>query len=451
VAQDLSRKINVLEVHATLGYAGGQRNMVTFAKYLSRDIFSVIVGTYQGGGALESELQKLSIPYVLGNGSILKLLEVIKNNKIDILHIHRSGGSVPIETNLVQQAKKINPNIVIIEKNVFGKYDPTLDGRIDCSLFQSMMHVQKRYLPASNKELDFSTMKVMYNNVDGSELEKFRASTQEIIDFKTRLGISPDDFIFGKVARPAIEKWSDLIINMVPYLVKLNSHIKVVIIGCPPSRIKRIEKSRYRSYFCFIPETNNQKELHLFYQTINVLAHCSKIGECNGNTINEAMYWKKPVVTNSTPRKDNGQLEQIINGLNGYIANSPLIFARALAFLASHKDKCEEFGEAGFRQTQSVNDPKKNTLQLEKIFIEKCHNKIGNLSLLLASKYAKVKYYPSEDNIKKFPLEYQKRLAIEYQKQTFIEKIFFTKHIPKMLFYKIKDFLDHKLLSYARR
>lgn len=451
MAQGIPRTINVLEVNANLEYAGGQRNMVTFAKYLRKDIFSVSVVAYQGSGYLGRLLELYDIPYMVARGDVEKILRFIEEKQIDIIHIHRSGGHVSIETSIIRGAKKINPNIIIIEKNVFGKFDPTLDSIIDCSLFQSMMHVNERYLPKSRKSFDFFKQKVFYNMVDRKEFDAYKVDEKRIDSYKKSIGIAPTDFVIGKIARPALEKWSDLIIDMVPYLVKKVPNVKIVIMGCPSSREKRIKRSRYKDFFIFLSGTPNQNEVHDFYQAIDVLAHSSKIGECNGNTINEAMYWRKPVIVNSTPRKDNGQLEQVVHMKNGIVANTPITFAKGLIYLAENKEVRDTMGEAGFKQVETVNDPGTMTKRLEKLFLEKIQEKRVFENFTISSEYKSVVYAPGQEEIRQYIQEYKQRIKWEFGELTVYERFLLSLSAPRKLYYKIKDFLEHKWQSYAKR
>lgn len=433
-------------MNANLAYAGGQRNMVTFAKYLHKDMFSVTVCAYHGGGPLESVITSLGIPCVVADGDVEKIVSIIKEKNIDIIHIHRSGGYVAIETKILQRAKEINPNIIIIEKNVFGKFDPTVDSIIDCSLFQSMMHIHERYIPKSHKEFNFEKQKVLYNMVDREEFESYRVSKEEIQNYREKIGVKSGEYVIGKIARPALEKWSDLLIDMVPYLARELQDFKVVIIGCPPSRIQRINKSRYKKFFILLPETSDQKEIHLFYQSIDVLAHSSKIGECNGNTINEAMFWKKPVLVNSTPRKDNGQLEQVIHMQNGIIANTPMTFARALAYLGTNDDESKKMGEAGYAQIRAVYDPVVVTKRLEKLFFEK----IGAKDFLAPEEYVNIEYYPTEQEIRDYKQEYNIRLQWEFGKLSTGDRLHLVVSLPRKFYFKVRDFVEHKWKSYAK-
>lgn len=446
MAQEI-HKINVLEMHSSLGFAGGQRNMFTFVKNLNRDIFNVYVASYREGGVYEEKLRELGIDYIVSRENVQEIIDFIQEKNIDILHIHRSGHFVQLEYDIVKGAKEVNPDLVVIEKNVFGKHDDVLYQDVDCSLFQSMMHIHERYLPQANREFDFTRMKVFYNMVDLESFKKYKLSGKEILAYKNKLGITKNDFVVGKIARAHIAKWSDLILDMMPHFIKLVPHVKFVIIGVPKSRIKKIQSSLYRNNIIILDETSNEKEVHAFYQVIDVLAHSSKIGECNGNTINEAMYWKKPVIVNSTPHKDNGQLEQVINMKNGIVANYPHTYARAVEYLYKHPEKRMQMGEAGYNQVLDTNSPTIITRQLEKIFIEKLQEKGQNVDLKVANFYANIRYNPSEQEIKNYILEYKKRLKQEFGNLNVYEKIINILYKPKKMYFRFKDFAEDKLIK----
>ncbi len=144
--EKIFRKINILEVASVIGYAGGARNLVSFCKYLNRNFFNVFAMGYAKGGAGERKLSELKVEYILANSSLQKIELFIREKQIDVIHIHRSGNYVDIEYNLLKKAKEINPKIIIIEKNVFGKYHSGSSDLIDCSFFQSMMHLNERYI-----------------------------------------------------------------------------------------------------------------------------------------------------------------------------------------------------------------------------------------------------------------------------------------------------------------
>ncbi|MEI8361140.1 MAG: glycosyltransferase family 4 protein [bacterium] len=448
MAKKLSGKLNILELHSSMSYAGGgQRNVFTFCKYLNRDIFNVYAGSYLVGGAHEAKFAEIGVDFVVGDGTAGKILAFIDAKQIDILHMHRSGHNVLIEDEIMLGAKKINPQIVIVEKNVFGKFDVKSTNLIACSFFQSMMHINERYLPTSNLNFDFDRMKVLYNSVDASYLSKFTAKADQITAYKDSLGIQSGELVLGKISSGHIAKWSDLVIDAMPYLIKLIPDVKFILVGVPKSRLKLINNSKYAKYFILVDKINTETEERLFYQSIDILAHSSKIGECNGNAINEAMYWKKPVVVNSTPGRDNGQLEQVVNEKNGLIANYPQTFARAIAYIFNNKDICNAMGEAGYKQVLTVNDPVNIINQFEKKTIEIFTGLDFKFENTVLEYYNNVNYFPSKNDILNYKIEYGSRLSQNFDKLTNFEVLINYIKKPIKFYFKICDFLEHKLYS----
>ncbi len=439
--QGIHKKINVLELNSGFAYAGGARNLYSFCYYLDKNVFNVWAGSHADGGSGEEILKRQGIEYVLGKGDPLKIVDFIKEKKIDILHFHRSGQYIPVESQIINLAKEAVPGLIIIERNVFGKFDPVCNEKIDCHLFQSMMHLHERFLRASKEEFDFAKMKVMYNMVSIEEFEKYRLSDDQIKEYKIELGIKDTDFVIGKIARPHIAKWSDLILEMMPYLVKLVPNVKLVIIGVPQSRIKLINKSKLKNHYIILGDTSDESLVHKFYQAINVLAHSSKIGECNGNTINEAMFWGKPVVTNSTPNRDNGQLEQVIHMEEGIIANYPQTFSAALAYLYNNDSKRQQMGEKARTKILSFNNPGIIIKQLEKVFFEHLNEKVDKVSKGILKEAA---YYPTEQEIISYPEDYKRRLLSEFGKLTIWDKLTNFSKKPRKFYFKVKDFLEAK-------
>lgn len=425
--------------------------MITFCKYLNKDIFNIFVAAYWEGGSNEERLKAMNIDYIVSRGDANKILEYIRKNNIDVIHIHRSGGVVPLETEIIKGAKAFNPNMVIVEKNVFGKFDPICSVDIDCSMFQSMMHLNERYLIKALTPFNFGKMKVFYNMVDGEELEKYRLSSEEIKLYRNKIGASEKDFLLGKIGRPHIAKWSDLILEIMPYLVRLIPNVKLAIMGVPESRSRYISKCKFRNHIIILPETSDEKEVQSFYQAIDVLAHSSKIGECNGNTINEAMYWEKPVVVNSTPRKDNGQLEQVIHMSNGIIANYPQTFARAIAYLYDNPDVRDKMGKNGRLQILKFNNPSLVAAQLEKVLVDTLLSK-GIIDMAaLKDQYNGIFFHPSENDIVDYRTEYTKRLLWDFGRLSAGEIVANNINFLKRFIWKLKDYLDHKSgFSYGR-
>lgn len=441
MATEIQRKINILELNTNFGYAGAQRTMLNFCKYLDKEIFNIFIGSYGKDGARKEAFLKLNVPCITADYNIEKLLKFIEENRIDIVHFHRSGGFNEFEYQIIKEIK--NKNILIIETNVFGKFDKKSYDLIDCHLIKSKMMLNERFVKEVG-DLDFSKMKVVYNPIDINAFQENLILENEIKKYKYRLGIRETDFVIGKMGRPHIAKWSDLLIDMMPYLIKTIPNIKLIIQAIPESRKKIILKSKYKDNYIFLDETSDDLEVALFYSVLDVYVHASKIGESFGMTLAEAGIFRKPVIVNSTPDKDNNQIELVDHMKTGIIANYPQTFARAIEYLYKNPGKRIEFGENGYNKIKSFYDAEKITRQLEKVFIEKISEKGLSIDSRIVEIYKNISYNPGEQEIIDFKKEYQKRLKWEFGKLTVMEKIIIFLNKPKKFYWKIRDFLEDK-------
>lgn len=438
-------ELAILEINTSFGYAGAQRTMISFCKYFNPRYFRVYAVSYGEGGPREKDLQKMGVEYLIANYDISKIVSFAKEKKIEIIHIHRSGRYNEFEYSLMKALHDTLPKSVFIETNVFGEFDKMSDRLIDCHLMKSKMMLNERFVKES-EYFDFKRMKVIYNPVDSTLFEKFVLSPEEIIAYKKELGIKDTDFVIGRLGRPDIAKWGDLVLDMLPTLIKLVPNVKCILQAVPQSRSKKIKNSFLKKYCVLLPETSNESEVHRFYQTIDVLAHSSKIGEAFGNTLNEAMYWKKPVVVNSTPHRDNGQLEQIEHMTTGIIANFPETFARAIAYLATHTDEMRRMGENGRRKVTTEYNPQITTRRLEKVFIEKMLEKkeVEELNSEVIQFYSDISNFPSEADIVAYREEYKKLTKCEFGRVTEAEKIRNLFRRPIYWYRKMADFIEHR-------
>ncbi len=432
-------KIKILEIVSNLGYGGTQRTVINFSRYINRDFFDVFVIGYDKGGAREADL--VNIPYLVANNNVEKIIDFIRINKIRILHFHRSGHYIEIEFKIINEVKKNFPEILIFETNIFGKFDAKCFPLIDCSLQISKMMMNERYIKKVGY-FDYNRMKVLYNPVDYKSFTEIEITKEELENYKKGLGIKKGDFVIGKMGGPYIAKWSDLLVEMMPHLVPLISNIKFVIQAAPSSRKKRILRSKFAKRYILLDETSNEKEVAMFYKAIDVYVHASKIGESFGMTLAEAGLFKKPVVVNSTPNRDNNQVELVDHMKTGIIANNPQTFARAIYYLYINSVKRFEMGENASKKILSNYDPIKICNQFEKICIDFLKKDGVNVNPTALDFYSKIDYTPSENDIKKFKYEYIKILRNEFGVVTLFDRIYNLHLLPIRLFFKIRDSLE---------
>ena len=135
-----------------------------------------------------------------------------------------------------------------------------------------------------------------------------------------------------------------------------------------------------------LESTDSDKKLGLFYSAIDILIHDSQIGECSCGTIAEAMLFKKPAVIMSTPfpshvlgrshTRDNGQIEQIKNGENGYVVTNGTAMAHAVDSLFKNPELMKGMGRNNLKEIHSKYEVSVGIKTLEKIFMETVLEKI---------------------------------------------------------------------------
>jgi glycosyltransferase involved in cell wall biosynthesis len=442
MAQEL-HQINVLEITPALGLAGGPRTLLSFCKYFNYAFFKASVAAYGEGGTREKDLRAIGITPLIANGDLQKIVSFAREQSAHVIHFHRSGKYNPTEFELIKQLREALPSAAIIETNVFGQFDKASDKYIDSHLLKSKMMLNERFVKAAGT-FDFERMKVVYNPVDHDLFKKFTLSADEISAYKKQLGIRPHDFVIGRLGRADLAKWSDLVLEMLPYALKEVPNLKFIIQAAPASRIEKVKKQPWADHVIFLDETTSEAEVHRFYQTIDVLAHSSKIGEAFGNTLNEAMYWKKPVVVDSTPKKDNGQIEQIEHLQTGIIANYPETYGRAIGYLAKHPDQAAWLGENGHKKVTTEYDPKQTTERLEKVFVEKLGKKGHILAPQVVDFYAKIRYYPSAEDIAEYAKNYQELARRDFGERSISEQFRQLLRFPRHFYRKVRDFIEHR-------
>ncbi len=130
-------KIKVLQAASRLDMGGTEKALQVFCKYLDKSKFEVMACGWQQGGCRVEEVKKLGIPVIVGP---VDITEVVREYKIDICHIHRSGhyesGSLPTK-------QRGWPKIV--ETNIFQDFDPIEGMSIDHHFFVSEFS-RNRYL-----------------------------------------------------------------------------------------------------------------------------------------------------------------------------------------------------------------------------------------------------------------------------------------------------------------
>ena len=161
------------------------------------------------------------------------------------------------------------------------------------------------------------------------------------------LGLDPQPPCGGCTGRPVDIKWRNLLVDMVPPLLREVPEAQLVFVGATPSKIRRLRRLRVLDRCTLLEPTLDEDRLAAFYAACDVFVSASEIGEAQGMANLEAMAFGVPVVTCSMPWADNAQVEFVEHGRTGLIANHPRPFAEAVAALLLDAGLRHRLGSGG--------------------------------------------------------------------------------------------------------
>ena len=171
---------------------------------------------------------------------------------------------------------------------------------------------------------------VVPNSVDAASFD-FATAEQRATN-REALGIPRDAFVFGRIGQVSIPKWSTDLISAFEVVARSEPKTWLAVCGMPEPMHALAAKlpADIRSRVAELPATDSDVELRRYYSVMDVFAHVSQKGESFGMVICEAMLCGIPVITMSTPLRDNSQIEVVPNGKAGVVVQNLQQLTRAM-------------------------------------------------------------------------------------------------------------------------
>ena len=358
---EVSLNMRVTHVITRLIVGGAQEN--TLATVLGlRQISGVeapfISGPTSGpGGSLEPQAGSLVVMpelvrqiHPLKDMRALKKLErIFREQKPDIVHTH--SGKAGILGRMAAKRAGVPVIVHTIHGPSFGKFQ----GAAANFIFQTA----EKYVAGSTTHFIVvaDAMKDQYlaagigrpeqytKIFSGFAIEPFLNAKNDP-ELRRKLGIAPDDFVVGKIARLFKLKGHDDLLAVAPELVRQNPNMKFLLIGDGElrGRLESLAKSReVERHFIFaglVPPS----EIPKYTGIMNALAHLS-LREGLPRALPQALAAGKPVVAYDC----DGAREACRDGETGFLVQ-PGDFAalkNRLLRLADDPALCKKMGEAG--------------------------------------------------------------------------------------------------------
>jgi glycosyltransferase involved in cell wall biosynthesis len=308
--------LKITHVITRLVVGGAQENTVATVLGL-REKFGVTVDLISGPaigpeGSLESEVKKIPgllqiVPelirpiHPLKDFLALKKLEAIfREQKPQIVHTH--SGKAGILGRLAARRAGVPVVIHTIHGPSFGNFQNASANFVFRSAEKHAAKATTHFIVVSNamKEQYLAAgigRSEQYTKIfSGFALEPFLAAKNDL-ELRAKLGIAPDDFVVGKIARLFKLKGHDDLFAVAPELVRANPKIKFLLVGDGEWRArfeKMADEIALRNHFIFtglVPPAVVPKYVGI----MNALVHLS-LREGLPRALPQALAAAKPVI-----------------------------------------------------------------------------------------------------------------------------------------------------------
>lgn len=259
-----------------------------------------------------------------------KAMKIIKEWNLDVIHSQTEFG-VGYFSRIV--AKKLNLPIVHTYHTLYEDYvHYVTHGHFDNFAKKLAIKITKYYCEKKCDELIVPTDKIKdlfinkYNIIKqvnviptGIDIDKFKITPsmkKNIQTIKNKYKIKDTDFIIGSVGRIAPEKSFDKLLYNIKDMIKVNTNIKVLLVGGGPDldNLKELTKKLNLENYVIFTDKVNYDLVPTYFNIFNVVVSFSKT-ETQGLTIIEGLAASKPTLC----IEDDSFRAMIEPNYNGYL------------------------------------------------------------------------------------------------------------------------------------
>ena len=259
-----------------------------------------------------------------------KAMKIIKNWHLDVIHSQTEFG-IGYFSRIV--AKKLNLPIVHTYHTLYEDYvHYVTHGHFNNLAKKLAIKITKYYCEKKCDELIVPTDKIKALFINkykisqpinviptGIDIDKFKLTSnikKEIESIKKKYKIKDTDFIIGSVGRIAPEKSFDKLLYNIKEMIKVNTNIKVMLVGGGPDldNLKELTKKLHLEDYVIFTDKVNYDLVPAYFNTFNVIVSFSKT-ETQGLTIIEGLAASKPTIC----IEDDSFKAMIEPNYNGYL------------------------------------------------------------------------------------------------------------------------------------
>lgn len=336
-----TEKIRFLTAVSTLTRGGTERVAMNYALGYRRAGYPSAVLAYNGGGFRRAQLEDAGVLVIEGGPDEAGTQRALKEARAwnpDIIHLHRPGEADPSSGALLRTL--VHPRLRVFETNIFSRSDESEDRTlIDLHLHLSRWCLWK-WTQATRGQQPRSPGIVVPNSVDCDAFSPVRTDLRGSI--RRSFGIPEDALVYGRVGQPMDGKWSPMLIHAFDAVAKDLPKAWLALCGMP-DRLRAVVEdlpAAIRARVLELPITNSDAELRNYYGLMDIFVHSSEKGESFGLVLCEAMLSGLPVITVSTPLRDNSQIEVVKHNRTGIVVQTLPQMIQAMLRLQKDSEFC---------------------------------------------------------------------------------------------------------------
>ena len=315
--------MKIIQVIPDFGLGGVQKAGCVLAESMVRAGHDVLLIGEEGGPRFEPSCSW----HCLRPGPRLEVLsEAARRFAPDVIHLH--GPEYPEDLiKGLAACLRHNPPLLVTTP-VFGR--PPQDRRVlgltrTCCVGTFTFYRLGRWLNQQPAEM-------IHNGIGYVPLTPFQPPVAEVDrDVQRRaMAIPSDAFLFGRIGRSQGGKWHPCYPQIIEAVLSADGNAHWISIGFPDELGLGRLRQRWGDRFHNFAETSDYQLLTAVLSVMDAQLFWSRHGECFSSTICEAAGMGTPTVAGVNPCQDNGQVEQVLEGVTGYLAGTP---AQAIAIL----------------------------------------------------------------------------------------------------------------------
>ena len=333
------RKLNILHIVSILSWGGQEMQAMELSKKLSERGHKVIIGCIEGS-VISYKAQMLGLPQnhirirgSLDIRSIVKLIRIIKKEKIDIIHAHPVGNywSVIVAGKLTKRKVVISKHLLNPLHNITKMFLNNADRIVTVSQACKEFMLEGGLI----KENKIS---VIYNGVD---LARFNGRVSPAL-LRQDFGLGQLDILIGCVGR--MSKGQGELLDLTKDICQKFPQVKFIFVGSTVGNYIRQraldlgldDKVIFTGFREDIPEIMADLDIFIFLPS----------REAFGLVLIEAMASAKPIIASRT----GGIPEIVKNNENGLLVPSSDSYHEILSaveYLINNKEKRLLMGQRG--------------------------------------------------------------------------------------------------------